>query len=204
MLAMEFGRLAAERGYLGLEWERFRKAARVLQRTPDVVAEGFNAITDDAVSRGHGGAEIGVVEIAFLVFAGLTAGAINEDLGRRCFQLYNAKSEHFPDLVTDATGRKRQPKAQCPVTHRQRAGDAVRDVLADPDLAAKVESLTLWREASEITLAWKDGQRSVFAPRDVPPERLGLFTEATMPGAVLLAIAEATRGQHPISQRREN
>jgi hypothetical protein len=208
MQAMEFGRLAAERGYLGLEWERFRKVARVLQRTPEVVKAGFEVLTDNPVQRGYGGAEIGAVDIAFLVFAALLGGAINEDLGRRTWIAYSAPGQNFRHEIETKTraGRKRyMTELHCPVTGHNRAGDVVRDILAFPDLAAQVLRLSLWREAHETHVLWRGDppRMSFFAPEQ--NKAPSFWTEASMSGETLLAIAEATKGQHPVAwQRRDN
>lgn len=208
MLAMEFGRLAAEKGYFGLEWERFRKVARVLQRTPEVVKAGFEVLTDDPVQRGQGGTEIGAVDIAFIVFAALLGGAINEDLGRRTWLAYDARGQNFNHSIDTSTraGRKQYlTETECKVTGHNRAGDLVRDILAFPDLAAKVARLTVWREALQTSVLWrgKPTRLSQFAPEEL--KNPVFQTEASMSGEALLAIAEATKGQHPVAwQRRDN
>jgi hypothetical protein len=208
MQAMEFGRLAAEQGYLGLEWERFRKVARVLQRTPEVVDAGFDVLTDNPVQRGYGGSEIGALDIAFLVFAALLGGAINEDLGRRTWIAYSAPGQNFNYAIDTKTkaGRLRfMTEAQCQVTGHNRAGDLVCDILAFPDLAAQVSRLSLWREACQTHVLWRGDppRMSTFAPEQ--PKTPPFWTEASMSGETLLAIAEATKGQHPVAwKRRDN
>lgn len=210
MQAGEFGRLAAEKGYLGLEAERIRKVSRCLLRTPEAVAEGFSAISDDPVVRAKGGNEIAAVDIAFLVFAAMLGGPINEDLGRRSYQAYIAPGQNFDHSIDTSTraGRKRfMAQTNCQVTGANRAGDCLRDILAFPDLAAQVARLRIYRETFHSFVLWRGEppRLSQFGP-DKPSEIPAAFwTEASMSGETLHAIAVATQGQHPVAwQRRDN
>ena len=185
MLSGEFRRQAAANGVFGFDDERYRKIARALMRNPEIVAEGFSPVTEDPSVRGKGGVEIAAVDVAFIVFAALAGGAINDELARHCAHLYTAGS---PSLLDDG------PVGRCPITRRTRAGDVLRDILAAPHLAARVEKITLWREAGQVSFIWKDGPEVLFGHADaltVDQTVNGPMTECTLPGATLLWLAKA-------------
>lgn len=198
MLAGEFRRQAAARGVFGFDDERYRKITRALQRNPEIVAEGFSPIAEDPSVRGRGGVEIAAVDVAFLVFAALAGGAINEELGRHCGRLYTAS---HPSLLDGG------PVARCPITRRNRAGDVLRDILASPHLAARVEDISLWREAGQVSFRWKGGPEVLFGHADklTASETVhGPMTTCTMRGERLLWLAEAIGGLHTAPQRKGN
>jgi hypothetical protein len=205
MLSGEFRAITGSGRLLGMDGEKLRAASRLLLRTPQIAAEGFAAISDNPSVRSAGGAPVGQVDIAFLVFAGLEAGPINEQLGARCWTLYTAPPAHFSTVTV--AGRKRQARLPCPVTGQHRAGDALRNVLASPDdLAKRVREVSLWRERGETTILWDDHSASVFSHPLEGDDTKGqiermLMTTATLRGGVLRELAEMTRGQHPISRR---
>jgi hypothetical protein len=190
VLSGEFRKLVTTRGAaghnIGLEDERIRKVARAFMRCPEVRAEGFNFVTEDYAARGRGGGEIGNVEIAFLVFAGLEQGPINEELGVKCWQLYTAP------ILEDK---------RCPVTGHKRAGDVVRDILADPQLAVRVRGLGLWREVGQVTVHWKPRDTVMFGHPASNQDLSSVKTIVTMEGKTLLWLAQMTKGKHPISRR---
>jgi hypothetical protein len=147
-------------------------------RCPEIRAEGFDFVTPDYAARGRGGGEIGGVDIAFLVFAGLEQGAINEERAIKCWRLYTAP------ILKDK---------RCPVTGHNRAGDVVRAILADPQLAMRVKGLGLWREAGQVTVHWKPRDRVMFSHPAARQLLSGVKTIATMEGATLLWLAKMTK-----------
>jgi hypothetical protein len=171
----EFRRQVGARGALGLNDERIRKVGRVLARTPEVRAEGFGFLAEDKPTRSRGGVEVTKVDAAFLVLAGLEEGPIGEALGRRCYELFTSPSQDWPREPIDTgtkTRRKRVVAAfQCPVTGAKRAGDALKAILSDPALAARVERLTLYRTTGDIVIRWKspDARSSFQHPVSNPP-----------------------------------
>jgi hypothetical protein len=202
----EFRRFATERGFFGYDDERFRKIARVLIRHPDIVAEGFNAVTEDPSTRGKGGVEVAAIDVTFLLLAGLAGAAINEQLGERCWRLYTAPSDNLE------IHKGRRPTRLCPVTRRETAGQALRDILLDPKLAARVVDVTLWREWDEIDIVWKpetgqtDPVWSMFVHTPILNETKGLVTKGVARGEMLLELAllELAKTGQPVTQRKGN
>src|SRR3954451_1264399 len=197
----EFRRQVGARGALGLEDERIRKVGRVLARTPEVRAEGFGFVAEDKPTRGRGGVEVTEVDAAFLVLAGLEEGPIGE-VGRRCYELFTSPSQDWPREPIDTgtrTGRKRFVAAfQCPVTGAKRAGDALKAILADPALAARVDRLTLYRTTGDIVIRWKSPDaRSSFQHPVADPVWDQREVIAAMRGELLQWLAELLRQPAP-------